>query len=105
MHVWTAARMVLQGIAPRFLVRRERGERVAKPRKASADVFLNIPYDNKFQRLFLAYISGISAFGIVPRATLEISGSSRRLDRNFELLHACQYSIPDLSRIELDRRT
>jgi hypothetical protein len=86
-------------------VRRERGERVAKPRKAPADVFLNIPYDDKFQRLFLAYISGISAFGLVPRATLEISGSTRRLDRIFGLIQACQYSLHDLSRVELDRRT
>jgi hypothetical protein len=77
---------------------------VANPRKPPAEVFLNIPYDSKFQRLFLAYISGISAFGLVPRATLEITSSARRLDRILALLGDCRYSIHDLSRVELDRQ-
>ena len=67
-----------------------------------AEVFLNIPYDKKFNRLFLAYISGITAFGLIPRATLEIATSSRRLDRILALIQSCQYSIHDLSRVELD---
>jgi hypothetical protein len=74
---------------------------VAKPLKR-AEVFLNIPYDQKFDRLFLAYISGIAAFGLIPRATLEIPSSSRRLDRILGLIQSCQYSIHDLSRVELD---
>jgi hypothetical protein len=74
---------------------------VAKSLKP-AEVFLNIPYDQKFNRLFLAYISGITAFGLIPRATLEIATSSRRLDRILALIQSCQYSIHDLSRVELD---
>jgi len=54
--------------------------------------------------LFLAYIAGVSAFGMTPRATLEIPGSERRLDRIFELIGACPYSIHDLSRVQLDRK-
>jgi hypothetical protein len=65
-------------------------------------VFLNIPYDPPFSPLFLAYVSGISAFGLAPRATLEIPGSSRRLDRIIALIKSCRYSIHDLSRVELD---
>jgi len=76
---------------------------VAKSRKPAAEVFLNIPYDRKFENLFLAFISGISAFGLVTRATLEITSSSRRLDRILSLIQDCQYSIHDLSRVELDR--
>jgi hypothetical protein len=68
-----------------------------------AEVFLNIPYDNKFKRLFRGYICGVSAFGLVPRATLEIPGGARRLDRILELIHSCRYAIHDLSRVELDR--
>lgn len=68
-------------------------------------VFLNLPYDRKFERLFLAYIAGVSAFGMTPRATLEIPGSARRLDRIFELISSCPYSIHDLSRVQLDRAT
>jgi hypothetical protein len=48
-------------------------------------VFLNLPYDRKFERLFLAYIAGVSAFGMTPRATLEIPGSARRLDRMHQI--------------------
>ena len=72
--------------------------------KPPAEVFLNIPYDRKFENLFLAYISGISAFGLTPRATLEIPSSARRLDRILRLIAECKYSIHDLSRVELDAK-
>ena len=71
--------------------------------KPEAEVFLNIPYDKRFERLFRAYICGTSAFGLVPRATLEIPGGARRLDRILELIRSCKYAIHDLSRVELDR--
>jgi hypothetical protein len=77
---------------------------VAKKRKLRGEVFLNIPYDSKFENLFLAYIAGISAFGLVPRATLEIRSRSRRLEKILKLINACHYSIHDLSRVELDRQ-
>lgn len=73
-------------------------------RKKSRDrVFLNIPYDKKFERLFVAYIAGISANGMVPQATLEITDSSRRLEKILKLERSCEYSVHDLSRVELDR--
>jgi hypothetical protein len=78
---------------------------VPKPRNPRAEVFLNIPYDQSFQDLCLAYISGISAFGFVPRTTLEIPGGTRRLDRIFQLIQSCRYSVHDLSRVELERKT
>lgn len=76
---------------------------MAKARKRRAEVFLNIPYDNKFERLFLGYIAGISAYGMVPRATLEITDSRRRLEKILKLERSCEYSVHDLSRVELDR--
>src|SRR5216683_2018686 len=36
----------------------------------SGACFLNIPYDKKFENLYLAYITGLTALGFVPRATL-----------------------------------
>ena len=75
---------------------------MAKPPKRAAEVFLNVPYDKKFDRLFRAYICGISSFGLVPRATLEIPGGARRLDRILELIHSCAYAVHDLSRVQLD---
>lgn len=55
-----------------------RGVSVARPQKPSVSIFLNVPYDLKFEKLFLAYISGATAFGLLPRATLEIPSSLRR---------------------------
>src|SRR5271168_4806944 len=82
----------------------ERSGRVPSSQKPRADVFLNIPYDKPFQNLCLAYISGICAFGLVPRATLEIPSGVRRLDRILQLIQDCQYSVHDLSRVELDAK-
>lgn len=75
----------------------------APPPSGDVSVFLNIPYDRRFSKLFLAYIAGTACFGLRPRATLEIPGSERRLDRITELIRTCQYSIHDLSRVQLNR--
>lgn len=87
-------------------VRRERrtSSQPKRPRSDSKAVFLNIPYDNKFRDLYLAYIVGVSALGLVPYATLGLPGD-RRLDRIFSLIQSCRYSIHDLSRVEVDART
>jgi hypothetical protein len=71
---------------------------------APEDVFLNIPYDLLFQNLYLAYIAGLASLGLQPRATIEIAGGERRLDRIFGLIQACPYSVHDLSRVELDTK-
>ena len=76
---------------------------MAKSKKSRDRVFLNIPYDKKFERLFVAYIAGISAYGMVPHATLEITDSSRRLEKILRLERSCEYSVHDLSRVGLDR--
>ncbi len=65
--------------------------------------FLNLPYDAKHEQICLAFVAGLCAFGLVPRATLELSGSERRLDRIVKLIKRCRYSFHDLSRVELDR--
>jgi hypothetical protein len=66
--------------------------------------FLNIPYDPGYEDHFLAYITGVAAFGLDPRATLELTGGERRLDRIFKLIKACRYSFHDLSFVKLDRK-
>jgi hypothetical protein len=48
--------------------------------KTKEAVFLNIPYDPQFTRLYLAYITALSAISFLPQATLGITGN-RRLDR------------------------
>jgi hypothetical protein len=78
---------------------------VPKSRSEPAEVFLNVPYDKKFEKLFLAYVAGIASFGFAPRATLEIRKSSDRLDKILHLIQACRLSIHDLSRVESDQFT
>jgi hypothetical protein len=75
-----------------------------KPRVDKDSVFLNIPYDVAFEKLFLAYIAATSAFGFTPRATLEIPFGERRLERILALILESRYSIHDLSRVQLDRK-
>jgi hypothetical protein len=65
--------------------------------------FLNIPYDPSYEGHFVAYIAGVSAFGLDPRATLELTAGTRRLDRIFDLIAACKYSFHDVSCVILDK--
>jgi hypothetical protein len=81
---------------PAVVRRRPRGD-------PSHTVFLNIPYDKRFRRLYLAYIAGLFHLGLTPRATLEIPGGRYRLEKILELIRSCRYSIHDLSRVQLDR--
>jgi hypothetical protein len=76
---------------------------VPAPRVQPNAVFLNIPYDDRFRRSYLAYIVGLAQLGLEPRATLGIPGGERRLDRILALIQSCRYSIHDLSRVEMDR--
>jgi hypothetical protein len=73
-----------------------------EPARDKKAVFLNVPYDNEFVTQFLAYFCAICAHGLIPRATLELQGGTRRLDRVITLIESCSYSIHDLSRVELD---
>jgi hypothetical protein len=74
-----------------------------RPRAVENVAFLNIPYDQRFKSLYLASIAGLCGFGLIPRATIEITGSRRRLERIVELIQKCRYSFHDLSRVEVDR--
>lgn len=66
-------------------------------------VFLNIPYDDAFRRLYLAYITGLVYLGLDPHATVEVPSGRNRLEKILELIRSCRYSIHDLSRVQLDR--
>ena len=75
------------------------------PRDSRDSVFLNIPYDDQYTNLYFAFIAGLCAFGLDPRATLEIATGERRLNRIIDLMTRCHYSIHDLSHVQLDRAT
>jgi hypothetical protein len=62
------------------------------------DVFLNVPFDPKYEPLLLALIAGLTAFGLTPRSVLEIPTQHDRLRRLFHLIEECEASVHDLSR-------
>ena len=72
------------------------------PKTDPDSVFLNIPYDRRFGRLYLAYIAGLIELGLTPKVNLGIPGGAARLDRIFDLIRTCRYSVHDLSRVQLD---
>jgi hypothetical protein len=87
--------------APREPKRRSSNRRRNLSQQRTA--FLNVPYDRRYERLYLAFIAGLCGFRLIPRATIEIPGSERQLDRIIGLIRSCRYSFHDLSRVEIDR--
>src|SRR5437667_161672 len=66
-----------------------------------ANVFLNLPFDAQHEKIYLALIAGLAALGLTPRCVLEIQPTSARLTRLLRLISSCEYSIHDLSRVQL----
>ena len=76
---------------------------VARRRNLSRHVFLNAPFDPKYQPLFDAVVFAVIACGYEPRCSLESSDSGTpRISRLREIIRECDLSIHDLSRIEPD---
>ena len=64
-------------------------------------VFLNVPYDQEFRSIYVAYLAGLCQLDLVPHIASEIPGGDRRLNKIFNLIQSCRYSIHDLSRVEV----
>jgi len=69
-------------------------------RKRIESVFLNVPYDQSFEKLCLAYIVGLTQLGLRVNATLAVPNQGR-LVTIISLIEESDFSIHDLSRIEL----
>lgn len=65
-------------------------------------VFLNIPYDQGFEDLYLAYIVGLTQLGFRVNATLAVPNQGR-LETIIGLIEQSNFSIHDLSRIQLSK--
>lgn len=65
-------------------------------------VFLNIPYDEGFEDLYLAYIVGLNQLGLRVNATLAVPNQGR-LEAIIGLIEESNFSIHDLSRIETSK--
>jgi hypothetical protein len=62
--------------------------RAPKPRVEYDACFLNNMYDSKFESVYLAYVVGLTADGLVPRATLGVPPDERRLERILKLIRS-----------------
>ena len=69
-------------------------------------VFINCPFDVEYQPLFRAMCFAIVACGFVPRCALDESDSAVvRFEKILDLIIACDLSVHDVSRVELDARS
>jgi hypothetical protein len=74
------------------------------PRRRS--VFINSPFDTEYKPLFRAMCFAIVACGFAPRCALDESDSAVvRFVKILDLISACDLSIHDVSRVELDRNS
>lgn len=71
--------------------------------KRPADVFLNIPFADSHEFLYVSLVAGLVALRLNPRCVLEIPPQQSRLQRLYQLIASCPYSIHDLSYVRLSR--
>lgn len=68
--------------------------------KSIESVFLNVPYDNAFEDLYLAYIVGLTQLGLRIHVALAVPNQGR-LATIIKLIEKSEFSIHDLSRVEV----
>jgi hypothetical protein len=67
-------------------------------------VFLNVPFDSKYDSFLRALVFTVHDCGLVARCAREIDNSGQvRLEKIYELMAECRYGIHDISRTGLDK--
>jgi hypothetical protein len=67
------------------------------------DVFINCPFDARYQNFFRAIVFVVIRSGFRPRCSLETDDSSEnRYLKICKIIKECRYGIHDISRTELD---
>lgn len=68
-------------------------------------VFINVPFDRRYKKLFRALVFAVHDCGFVARCALETEdGSQIRLEKLYNVIAECRYGIHDLSRTTLDSK-
>lgn len=68
-------------------------------------VFVNVPFDTRYKRLFEAAVFAIYDCGFIARCAKEEEDSSEiRVEKIYELIGESKYSIHDISRVTLDSK-
>ena len=69
-------------------------------------VFLNVPFDRSYQRLFGALVFSIHDCGFTPRSALEVDDSGEaRVLKILDIIEQSKYGVHDISRAGIDRQT
>jgi hypothetical protein len=67
-------------------------------------VFINVPFDRNYLKLFHALVFTVHECGFVSRCALESDdGSEIRINKLYAIIESCALGIHDLSRTTLDR--
>lgn len=67
------------------------------------NVFLNVPFDQRYRKLLDALVFAIHECGFSARCAMERDdGGEIRVEKIFEIIQECRYGIHDLSRTTLD---
>jgi hypothetical protein len=66
-------------------------------------VFINVPFDRPYRKLFHALVFAVHDCGFVARCALEEDdGSQVRMEKLYAIIRDCALGIHDLSRVTLD---
>lgn len=66
-------------------------------------VFLNVPFDHRYQKLLDALVFAVHESGPVARCALEKDdGGQVRIEKLYDIIRDCRLGIHDLSRTTLD---
>lgn len=66
-------------------------------------VFINVPFDRRYKKLFDALVFAVHDCGFTARGAREADDSSQfRLEKLYDIIGECRYGIHDLSRVTLD---
>jgi hypothetical protein len=69
-------------------------------------VFINCPFDRKYQKFFDALVFAVIRCGFDARCAREIDdGGGTRIDKIMDLIEECRYGIHDICRTELDSKS
>ena len=68
-------------------------------------VFLNVPFDSQYKKLFDALVFAVHDCGLVARCALEEDDSGQvRVNKLYGIISASKFGIHDLSRTTLDSK-
>jgi hypothetical protein len=69
-------------------------------------VFLNVPFDKRYSRLFDALVFAVHDCGFIARSALEVDDSGQaRVLKILDVVEQSKYGVHDISRAGIDRQT